>query len=108
MSIKKCIITERRVIMYKNYLICYDISNTKKRNKIANLLESYGYRVNYSVFELDIKTHKLNTLLEELKKFMNGSDSIRVYSFSADTIAKSFELNSKLSNPFEKVNSYVE
>ena len=89
-------------------LITYDISNTKKRNKVATLLEGYGFRVNYSVFELDIKTHKLNELLEELKEFMDSSDSIRVYAFSADTVAKSFELNSRFSNPFEVVSSYVE
>ncbi len=89
-------------------LITYDISNTKKRNKVATLLEGYGLRVNYSVFELDIKPHKLNELLEELKEFMDSGDSIRVYAFSVDTIAKSFELNSKFGNPFERVSSYVE
>ena len=89
-------------------VITYDISNTKKRNKVAALLESYGLRVNYSVFELDIKPLKLNALLEELKGFMDSSDSIRIYAFSADTIAKSFELNSRLSSPFEMVSSYVE
>lgn len=89
-------------------LITYDISNTKKRNKVATLLEGYGFRVNYSVFELDIKPYKLNELLEELKEFMDSSDSIRVYAFSADTVAKSFELNSRFSNPFEVVSSYVE
>ena len=89
-------------------VITYDISNTKKRNKVATLLEGYGFRVNYSVFELDIKPYKLNELLEELKEFMDSSDSIRVYTFSADTVAKSFELNSRFSNPFEVVSSYVE
>ncbi len=89
-------------------LITYDISNTKKRNKVAALLEGYGFRVNYSVFELDIKPYKLNELLEELKEFMDSGDSIRVYAFSADTVAKSFELNSRFSNPFEVVSSYVE
>lgn len=89
-------------------VITYDISDTKKRNKIANLLESYGYRVNYSVFELNLKPYKLNELVEELKEFIDSSDSIRVYAFSADTVAKSFELNSKLSNPFEVASSYVE
>ena len=89
-------------------LITYDISNTKKRNKVATLLEGYGFRVNYSVFELDVKPYKLHELLEELKEFMDSSDSIRVYAFSADTVAKSFELNSRFSNPFEVVSSYVE
>ncbi len=88
-------------------VITYDISDNKKRDKVATILESFGYRVNYSVFELDIKSYKLNKLTKELKEYLGSGDSIRVYFFSADTIAKSFELNDKLSNPFEKVDSYV-
>ena len=34
-----------------NYLITYDIEDDKRRKKISDLLEGYGVRVNYSVFE---------------------------------------------------------
>jgi len=90
-----------------NYLITYDISDTKKRNKIVKVLESWGYRVNYSVFELDLKPYELDKIVEELKLYFDKSDSIRVYSFSADTVAKSYELNSKLPAPFSKETLYV-
>lgn len=86
----------------------YDISNTKNRTKIAMLLESYGYRVNYSVFELDIKKHKLDKLLKSIKELYGKNDSVRVYAFSADTIEKSYELNPNQPNPFEKKSSYVD
>ena len=33
------------------YLITYDIEDDKKRKKISDELEAFGYRVNYSVFE---------------------------------------------------------
>ena len=39
------------------YLVTYDIINDKKRTKLSDLLETYGYRVNYSVFELDETYH---------------------------------------------------
>ena len=32
------------------YLISYDISDTKTRNKVVKYLESFCYRVQYSVF----------------------------------------------------------
>lgn len=32
------------------YLISYDISDTKIRNKVVKYLESFCYRVQYSVF----------------------------------------------------------
>lgn len=89
-------------------LITYDITDTKRRNKIVTLLEGYGVRVNYSVFEVEIKPHKVNRLVEALKALMERDDSIRIYAFSADTIAKSYELNERRSDPFEKGSGYVE
>jgi len=88
-------------------LLTYDISNNRNRNKVATLLEGYGYRVNFSVFELDIKKYQLDLLLKEIKPFYSKSDSIRIYVFSADTIEKSYELNKKQPKPFEKESGYV-
>lgn len=88
-------------------LLTYDISNTKNRTKLATLLEGYGYRVNYSVFELDIKKHQFEHLLEEIKPFYEKEDSVRIYLFSVDTLAKSYDLNPKRPKPFEKKSSYL-
>ena len=88
-------------------LLTYDISNTKSRTNVATLLEGYGYRVNFSVFEIDIKKHKLNILLKTIEEFCDKEDSVRVYAFSADTIENSYDLNPKRPNPFEKRSSYV-
>ena len=90
------------------YLLTYDISNTKHRTKISTLLEGYGYRVNYSVFELDIKKYKLKILLGELRSLCAKNDSVRVYAFSVDTIANSYDLNPKRPYPFQKKSAYVE
>jgi len=88
-------------------LLTYDITNTKNRTKISTLLEGYGYRVNYSVFELDIKKHQFEYLLEEIKPFYEKEDSVRIYVFSTDTIAKSYDLNAKRPKPFEKQSGYL-
>lgn len=88
-------------------LITYDIVNTKNRTKLATLLEGYGSRVNFSVFELDIKKKKLDVLLLEIKALCEKRDSVRVYRFSQDTIALSFELNDG-PVPFKKENAYVD
>ena len=90
-----------------NLLITYDISDDKKRRKVEKLLSSYGYRANYSVFEIEIKANQLKKLEENLKNLAKDGDSIRIYYFTKDTIAKSRELNNKLSNPFESENGYV-
>jgi CRISPR-associated endonuclease Cas2 len=71
-------------------LLTYDIANTKNRTKLSNLLEGYRYRVNYSVFELDIKKYQLDLLLKEIEPFYDKEDSVRIYAFSADMIVEIF------------------
>lgn len=88
-------------------LITYDIESTKRRNKIATLLEGYGNRVNYSVFELDIKKHEIDNLIFQIKKLSGKRDSVRVYRFSKETVAQSFELLDR-SAPFKKESGYVD
>lgn len=66
-------------------VIAYDISSDRRRQKIAQLLEGYGNRVNYSVFEclLTIKeAEKLNSAISGL--INPRKDKVMVY-----TICKS-------------------
>jgi CRISPR-associated protein Cas2 len=88
-------------------LITYDISNDKRRNKIDKLLSSYGVRVNFSVFELDIKPHILKELEFTLSKLMHKDDSVRLYKFTKATVQDSIELGETRTNPFEKESAYV-
>ena len=88
-------------------LITYDIASTKNRTKLSTLLEGYGLRVNYSVFELDIGKKHLKVLLSNMKKLTEKDDSVRIYRFSKSTIEDSFELLDR-SSPFEKMSGYVD
>jgi CRISPR-associated protein Cas2 len=88
-------------------LLTYDISNSKNRTKLSTLLEGYGYRVNFSVFELDLKKHELKELLKLIEPFYEKEDSVRIYTFSVDTVAKSYDLNRKKPAPFAKRSGYV-
>ena len=63
-------------------LLTYDISNTKNRTKVATLLEGYGYRVNFSVFELDIKQYRLDELLKMIDELCDREDLSRRCAFS--------------------------
>lgn len=88
-------------------LITYDITDNKRRRKLDKLLSEYGFRVNLSVFELDIDHKTYRMLLEKLPSFMKERDSIRIYRHTQETITKSHELNPKLSHPFSKEEAYV-
>ncbi|GCL36414.1 hypothetical protein SR1949_15180 [Sphaerospermopsis reniformis] len=68
------------------YVIVYDISDDKRRQKISELLEGYGQRVQYSVFECLLNSQKYTELKQRLGKEINSlEDSIRFYPLSKHT-----------------------
>ena len=63
------------------YLVSYDISSDKKRRKVANEMENYGRRVQFSVFECRLTRARLRQLYGKLLPLCTGeTDSIRIYS----------------------------
>ena len=92
-----------------HYLITYDISNDKRRTKLSELLNTYGIRVNYSVYECILNQTKLDKLLYviELKKLINKKyDSLRFYNIHQNSLTKSFEVANG-ANPFEIKEMFV-
>ena len=65
----------------QKYVISYDISSNKIRNKIASELTNYGKRVQYSVFECTLTAEKFRILYQKLLTLCCGeeTDSIRIY-----------------------------
>ena len=92
-----------------NYLITYDIENNKNRKKLSDLLEGYGYRVNYSVFECELTKSKLNQLLKTIKEdklYNKNLDSIRFYHLCQNCIPKSFEITNR-GDIFEEIDFFI-
>jgi CRISPR-associated protein Cas2 len=62
------------------YTVSYDIAHDGRRVKVANVLKSYGERVQYSVFECWLKPKELEDLLKRLARAFDAhQDSIRIY-----------------------------
>ena len=63
------------------YVVSYDISSDKTRNKVSKKLLDYGKRVQYSVFECDIDTRMYKKMYTELVKITEDMEdgSIRFY-----------------------------
>lgn len=69
------------------YVVAYDIPDDKRRKKVADLLEGYGKRVQYSVFECVLVQSKYDELRSRLKKRVKLSeDSVRFYPLSRHTL----------------------
>lgn len=63
------------------YIVSYDLSDNKIRNKVAKVLEGYGMRVQYSVFECCISKKQMEKLYGELLPIMQREPegNIRIY-----------------------------
>jgi CRISPR-associated protein Cas2 len=61
-------------------VIAYDISNDRRRNKIAGVLEKVGLRCNESVFECMLTESQIIQLKRDLMKHCDSKkDSILLY-----------------------------
>ena len=63
-------------------LISYDISDDKKRTKFAKYLSRFGYRLQYSVFEIENSEHILDNIIADLNntflRMFDQSDSVYI------------------------------
>lgn len=64
------------------YLVSYDIACDRTRTKIAKLMENYGRRVQYSVFECQLDQGKYEEMYQKLMELLQEEEaaSIRIYS----------------------------
>ena len=71
------------------YLVCYDIVSDARRNKVAKILESYGLRVQKSVFECILDEKQYQSLSKYLMRLVNrAEDQVRFYPMSAHNRCK--------------------
>ena len=62
------------------YAVAYDIPHDNRRTKLANVLKSYGERVQYSVFECWLTPAEASELGQELAECIaSDHDSVRIY-----------------------------
>lgn len=69
----------------KVYVIAYDIPDDHVREQISKILLRYGERVQYSVFEVTLRSEtQLKDLCEQLKKTAPKDANIRLYRLCED------------------------
>ena len=85
------------------FVIAYDIANTKRRNKIANVLLNYGTRVQYSVFECRITKTQRIELGDKIDKIINSKqDIVSIYLQCNSCYSKKIKLGKDINIPFNK------
>jgi CRISPR-associated protein Cas2 len=67
-------------------LVAYDISNNKLRTKFSKFLSKFGYRLQYSIFEIKNSKRILSVVEAEIKssfeKRFAQTDSVIIFSLS--------------------------
>jgi CRISPR-associated protein Cas2 len=67
--------------------VAYDIPSNRRRKKVSDILEGYGRRVQYSVFELVLAKSKYDEMRRRLSRYINfEEDSLRFYPISQHTL----------------------
>jgi CRISPR-associated protein Cas2 len=64
-----------------HFIITYDVADDDRRSDISDLLASYGARVQYSAFEITLRTKKeVQKLRGRLRKLIDqDEDQVRLY-----------------------------
>ena len=62
-----------------HYLLSYDITINKNRQRLADLLLDYGDRIQKSVFEADLDADDLAKIMRIAEALVDTDDSFRVY-----------------------------
>lgn len=81
--------------MAKNHcVLSYDISDAKRRRKMAVALEGIGIRVQYSVFEAWLTNGQIQKIARESGKFIKteDGDSFRIYRLCSACYPKRFSV----------------
>lgn len=57
-----------------NYVVAYDISDDKRRNKVFRALHGFGDRAQYSVFFCDLNDQELVRLRWRMRQLINQAE----------------------------------
>jgi CRISPR-associated protein Cas2 len=73
----------------KFIVVCYDVTKTKLRNKVADELGKFGKRANYSVFECMLTDTQFKQIKTKLGNMINSrTDKILYYQICVDCFTK--------------------
>ncbi len=69
-------------------VVSYDIPSNRRRYKVMKTLEGFGTRVQYSVFECNLKPREAEELHKRLRKLVGNEDSVRFYFLGAEDVKR--------------------
>jgi CRISPR-associated protein Cas2 len=81
-------------------LVVYDISDDRRRDRLATFLEGHGRRVQESVFECFLSLQEMKDLHHKVKRRVKPSeDNVRFYWVPADAVPRTLTVGSEPPQP---------
>jgi CRISPR-associated protein Cas2 len=75
------------------YVICYDVADDRRRQRLSKALDGYGRRVQYSVYEAVLDRVLFDKLVEKLSSIVDaGADRVTIYGVCAACAARRLSL----------------
>lgn len=75
------------------WVICYDIPDDKRRTKVAKTLDSYGDRVQFSVFEALLDRRLFAAMMSKLEPLLDPKeDTLRAYPLCAGCVKRQVKI----------------
>ena len=66
--------------MRARYLVCYDIASPRRLRRVAGVMQSFGVRVQKSVFECELSVKERVELESRARALLDENhDSLRIY-----------------------------
>lgn len=63
-----------------HFLICYDIKNKARLQKIQRLISNHAMQVQYSVYYATLYDHQMNDIIKKIQKIIKPhEDDVRIY-----------------------------
>jgi len=70
-------------------VVAYDVPDDRRRTRLADALEDFGVRVQYSVFECLLTPEQLEALRKRVgAEIDTAEDTVRIYRLCAECAAK--------------------
>ncbi|MCX7794692.1 MAG: CRISPR-associated endonuclease Cas2 [Thermodesulfovibrionales bacterium] len=73
--------------MKSPYLVCYDISDDRRLQRVFNYMKARGIHLQYSVFYCELTWQDLQNLKNDLSALIDpGRDDVRIYPLQKDSL----------------------
>lgn len=91
------------------WVVAYDVPEDKRRKKLADTLQNFGDRVQYSVFEVTTQRDgDMEIVLDKIKSIvLTEEDSVRMYPLCQSCVGKVIVVGVGTQAPWDAPDVYI-